>query len=52
MLKCSLIRINKKMDYINLNKNHVCNNDFKHKSDETLIDLDKQLIDFYVLTIF
>ena len=40
------------MDYINLNNNHVCNNDFKHKSDEKLIDLDKQLIDFYFLTIF
>ncbi len=52
VLKCSLIRINKKMDYINLNNNHVCNNDFKHKSDEKLIDLDKQFIDLYFLTIF
>ncbi len=47
MLKCSLIRINKKKSYINLNNNHVCNNEFKHKRDEKLIGLDKQLIDFY-----
>ncbi len=27
------------MDYINLNNNHVCNNDFKHNIDEKFIDL-------------
>ncbi len=40
------------MNYINLNNNHVCNNDFQHKSYEKLIDLDKQLIDLYFFTIF
>ncbi len=47
VLKCSLIWINNnQINQTNLNNNHIGNDTFKHKIDEKLIDLEKQLIDF------
>ena len=40
------------MNHINLNNNHIGNDTFKHKINEKLIDLAKQLIDFDVFNHF